>query len=104
MKKKNKLKQNVSSCFMCGKDFDSLKEKHGHRINPKKGNCENNLVILCEKCKRKLQNKKDLKIYDIRICKYVRDKYFSQLDKDKKHIILQKLREFKKRSSEHEEN
>lgn len=104
MKKKNKLKQNVSSCFMCGKDFNSLQEKHGHRINPKKGNCENNLVILCEKCKRRLQNKRDIKIYQIKIKREVKDKYFSKLDKDKRYVILQKLREFKRRSLEGEKS
>ena len=95
MKRKNRLKNNINFCFICAKKFKNIKEKHGHRINPKKGNSENNLVILCEQCKKYFQNNRDIKVYEIKISKEVRDKYFSNIDNKNKQIILQKIREFR---------
>lgn len=99
-KRKNELKNKINNCYLCGVEFISLKEKHGHRINPKKGNLENNLVILCANCKKYLQNNKEVKVYNISICKEIRDKYFSNIPNKNKQILLSKIREFRLRNSE----
>ena len=88
MKRKNKLKSLVDCCFVCGKQLNDLKDKVGHRINPKKGNTKNNLLVVCEKCKKLLQK---ISLGDIKPQANIVDKYFKNLGIDCKKVILQKL-------------
>ena len=88
MKRKNKLKQSINSCFVCGKTLKKLKDKLGHRINPKKGNNKYNIIIVCENCKRLLQ-KLTLKL--VKPTREIRDKYFSNLDIEDRKIIMNKI-------------
>jgi len=100
MKRKNFQKNKVNTCFLCGYEFKSLKEKHAHRINVKKGYLDNNIVILCENCKKSLQNDTNHTIYTIKLDKNIKNKYFSTLDKDIKQIILGKIRYFRSKNNE----
>lgn len=88
MKKKNRLKSIVGCCFVCGKELILLQEKFSHRINPKKGNSELNLIIVCKDCKKILQK---VKLSDLELDKNVLKQYFSNIDIENKKIILHKL-------------
>lgn len=88
MKHKNKLKSLVDCCFLCGKPLKKLEEKIGHRINPKKGNTQNNLLVVCSECKKKLQK---LSIIEFKPQSRIVEKYFKKLGIETKKIILQKL-------------
>lgn len=88
MKRKNKLKQSINNCFICGKPIKKLKDKLGHRINPKKGNNKHNLIIVCESCKKVLQK---VALAFIRPSKEILNKYFKLLSIEDRKIILNKL-------------
>lgn len=89
MKRKNRLKSSVNFCFLCGKRFYSLEDKIGHRINPKKGNNEHNLLVVCKDCKKKLIKNK---IWDFKFNPEVLLKYFKTLGENSRKIILNKIK------------
>lgn len=89
-KKKNEIKNNINSCFACGKDLENISDKIIHRINQKKGITRNNTVILCTHCKYKFSLGK-LKIFLVEISKEILNKYFNNQDKNYKKIILSAL-------------
>ena len=89
-KKKNELKNNINSCFTCGKDLDNIEDKIIHRINQKKGITRNNIVILCPSCKYKFSLGK-FKIFLVEISKEILNKYFKNQDRNYKKIILRAL-------------
>jgi len=88
--KKNSIKNNIYSCFFCGKDLQNIEEKIIHRINQKKGITRNNIVILCPQCKYKFSLGK-FKIFLVEISKEILNKYFKNQDKNYKKIILRAL-------------
>lgn len=88
--KKNLIKNNIHSCFFCGKDLDNISDKIIHRINQKKGVTRNNIVILCPVCKYKFSLGK-FKIFLVEISKEILNKYFNNQDKKYKKIILSAL-------------
>lgn len=88
MKKKNKLKHLVDYCFICGKHLTALEDKQGHRINPKKGNAKNNVVILCSTCKKRMHKEP---IESIMLSKQVLEKYFKNLPIEHRKLILGKI-------------
>lgn len=90
-KKKNKIKNNINYCFICGKYLDNISDKFIHRINNKKGITTNNIVILCPKCKQKILSNK-LKIFLIDIKQFIINRYFKNNNKDYKKIILKSLK------------
>ncbi len=95
-KRKNELKSKINTCFICGYRFNKLSEKHSHRINKNKGILENNIVVLCENCKKSLQNT-GTTIYSIYIPKEIKERYFSNIDISQKQIIMRKIRYFRKK-------
>ena len=88
--KKNLIKNNIHSCFFCGKDLGNISDKIIHRINQKKGVTRNNIVILCPVCKYKFSLGK-FKIFLVEISKEILNKYFNNQDKNYKKIILNSL-------------
>ena len=88
--KKNIIKNNIHSCFACGKDLNNIQDKIIHRINQKKGITRNNIVILCPQCKYKFSLGK-FKIFLVKISKEILNKYFLNQDKNYKKIILKSL-------------
>lgn len=100
MKRKNTTKNKITTCFLCGYKFKDLKEKQAHRINTKKGYLDNNIVILCENCKKSLQNDKKLSIYTTKLDKNIKNMYFSTLDKDTRQVILAKIRYFRSKNED----
>lgn len=62
--KKKKVKHSAKICFYCQKEFNGWNDKHIHRIDTSKPFNYNNMVCLCEACK-KLFSDNNLKIYDI---------------------------------------
>ena len=88
--KKNLIKNNIHSCFFCGKYLENIEDKIIHRINHKKGITRNNIVILCPLCKYKFSLGK-LKIFLVEIEKEILNKYFNNQDKNYKKIILSAL-------------
>lgn len=88
--KKNSIKNNIHSCFACGKDLNNTQDKIIHRINQKKGITRNNIVILCPQCKYKFSLGK-FKIFLVKISKEILNKYFLNQDKNYKKIILKSL-------------
>lgn len=88
--KKNELKNNIQTCFACGKELENIKDKIIHRINQKKGVTRNNIVILCPSCKYKFSLGK-FKIFLVEISKEILNKYFLKQDKSYKKIILKSL-------------
>lgn len=92
MKRKNKLKSEIDYCFVCGRPLKTLQDKLGHRINSKKGNSPNNIVIVCKDCKKVLQ-KVDLSYFIL--SKVNIAKYFRKLSTDYMKLILNKINLFK---------
>ena len=88
--KKSLIKNNIHSCFYCGKNLDNIQDKIIHRINQKKGVTRNNIVILCPLCKYKFSLVK-FKIFLVEIQKDILNKYFKNQDKNYKKIILSSL-------------
>ena len=88
--KKSSIKNNIHSCFACGKDLNNIQDKIIHRINQKKGITRNNIVILCPQCKYKFSLGK-FKIFLVKISKEILNKYFLNQDKNYKKIILKSL-------------
>jgi len=89
-RRKIAIKNNIHSCFYCGKHLSSLKDKIIHRVNQKKNISENNIVILCPKCKYKF-SLGGFKIYNINVGKESLKLYFENLEKDYKDKILKSL-------------
>lgn len=89
-KKKNELKNKFNYCFSCGCELEHVEDKIIHRINKYKNVSENNIVILCKDCKKYFSSG-EYKIYDIKIPKEILKKYFINLDKKYKKIILMSL-------------
>ena len=71
--KKNLIKNNIHSCFSCGKDLYDISDKFIHRINQRKGVTRNNVVILCSLCKYKFSLGR-LKIFLVEIEKTILNK------------------------------
>ena len=88
MKRKNRLKNKIHTCFFCGKELPDLKHKIVHRLNTKKENKEFNILIVCEHCKQRLLNK-EITVLDIHT-EYL-DKYFQEFSKDCRYMILKKV-------------
>ena len=88
--KKSSIKNNIHSCFACGKDLNNIQDKIIHRINQKKGITRNNIVILCPQCKYKFSLGK-FKIFLVIKSKEILNKYFINQDKNYKKIILKSL-------------
>ena len=89
MKRKNRLKIEVDCCFICGKPLKTLEDKLGHRINPKKGNSPNNMIIVCKECKKLLQ-KISIAYFifsNTNLCRY-----FKKLSTYYKKLILNKIK------------
>jgi hypothetical protein len=89
-KKKNKLKNNINYCFVCGKNLDNISDKIIHRINNTKGITKNNVVILCPKCKNDFSLGK-LNIFLINIKQFIINRYFKNQDNNYKKTILKSL-------------
>lgn len=89
-KKKNKIKNNINYCFVCGENLDNISDKIIHRINNTKGITKNNVVILCPKCKNDFSLGK-LKIFLINIKQFIINRYFKNQDNNYKKTILKSL-------------
>ena len=90
-KHKNKLKDRVHYCFLCGRELNSTSEKIIHRINPRKQNKSYNVIILCSECKKQVLLKG---IYYTDINTEILYKYFFNFSKECRHIVMRKVYEF----------
>ena len=88
VKHKNKLKDRVNYCFLCGRFLSSIKEKIIHRINTNKENKVYNVLIVCPDCKQHI-TKNGIHYTDIHT-EYLL-KYFKNFTKECQHIVMDKV-------------
>ena len=103
MKRKARIKNKKTYCFLCGCEFQNQQDKHIHRINTKKGVCERNVVILCQNCKKLFQKDENLTIYTIKLNKVVKNRYFYSETHEIKQAILGKIRYFRSMNNGNED-
>lgn len=84
------MKNIVDCCFVCGKTLYSLEEKICHRLNPKKRFKPNNVIIVCEDCKRKIQKNKDFK-FDFN--PLILWRYFKKYRLEQIRILIKKIKD-----------
>ena len=87
-KRKNKIKDKIACCFLCGHVFTSKEEKSIHRLNPKKSVKKYNVIVVCPHCKQKLLTT-GIDRYDLDTG--VIEAYFSEYTRDNRHLILEKV-------------
>ena len=90
-KHKNKLKDRVNYCFLCGRELTSNNEKIIHRINPRKQNRSYNIIILCPECKRHMLQ---YGIHGEDIDTEVLSRYFQNFSKECRHIVMWKVYQY----------
>lgn len=85
---KNKIKESIHCCFLCGHIFTNNNEKIIHRINRKKNNRPFNVIIVCPECKKKLL-KGLIHKRDIDFC--ILNRYFAELTMDNREVVVAKV-------------
>jgi len=73
-----------------------------HRINKKKNSSINNVVVLCDECKKYIQKYCGDNIYLAYTPKHNRKIYFRDLGKDYRAIIMSKIRYFRNKDKDNE--
>ena len=100
--RKNNIRSKVNTCFLCGSRFENISQKKLHRINKKKNSSINNVVVLCDECKKYIQKYCGDNIYLAYTPKHNRKIYFRDLGKDYRAIIMSKIRYFRNKDKDNE--
>lgn len=94
-RRKNNIRAKIRTCFLCGLEFESSEQKILHRINKGKNSSQNNVVVICENCRKHIQVHYDGDIWKLYSPISVRKKYFSILGNKYRTTIMSKIRYFK---------
>ena len=100
--RKNTIRAKIKSCFLCGFEFQNIAQKILHRINKHKNSSENNVVVLCEDCRKYIQIHCEDNIYAVYAPIASRRMYFHGLGKNYRAIIMSKIRYFKNKDERNE--
>ena len=101
--RKNSIRAKIKYCFLCGLEFENIFQKILHRINRHKNSCENNVVVICEECRKYIQVHCEDNVYSVYVPIASRRNYFDGLSKNYKYMIMSKMRYFKNKDVKNEQ-